>query len=307
MDEFTVNIQGIRLDDFILSQHHEFTNITLYKFLKANRIKVNGRKVPLNTRLDKGDTVRLYMPSNDGPKYLRAREELDIVYEDDSVLIIDKPAGIIIETPDDSVIDTLVNRVKLRHVKAGGEESSAPRLCHRLDTGTSGLVIFAKTKEAEDAMTELMKRKQLNKEYLTITFGRPSKSEAQLINYIVKYPEQSKVRVYDKIVDGAKQAVLDYSVVEHSGRLSLLRVHLVTGRTHQIRAQLAYIGCPVLGDGKYGNNVANREYKFKYQALCAYRLTFPKSVPQVLKGVSGKTFCGKLPWYVNQFNNKELK
>ncbi len=307
MEEITVNIQGIRLDDFVLSQHHEFTDITLYKFIKGNRIRVNNRKVPLSTRLNRGDVVRIYMPNQDGPKYLRARTEVDVVYEDDALMIVDKPAGIIINTTDDSVIDTLANRVILRHVKAGGDESTAPRLCHRLDTGTSGLVIFAKTQQAEEAVKAAIKQRTIAKEYLAVAIGHPRKDKGKLVNYILKNSEKSRVQVFSKKGGDAKKAILEYSVLGKSDRLSLLSVRLITGRTHQIRAQFSYICCPILGDSKYGNNAVNREYKFKYQALCAYKLTFPDSVPDVLGNVRGKTFCAKLPWYVEQFNNKELQ
>ena len=146
-------------------------------------------------------------------------------------------------------------------------------LCHRLDTGTSGLVLLAKNNAAEAFLTAAIKAREIEKRYLCVTFGRPNPPAALLRDYLLKDAERGIVRITDTTAGGAKEVITGYETLAVSGRLALLEVELVTGRTHQIRAHLAHIGCPILGDSKYGNNAANRELRFKYQALCAWELT----------------------------------
>ena len=181
-------------------------------------------------------------------------------------------------------------------------------LCHRLDTGTSGLVLLAKNNAAEAFLTEAIKKREIEKRYLCVTFGRPNPPAALLRDYLLKDAERGIVRITDTTAGGAKEVITGYETLAVSGRLALLEVELVTGRTHQIRAHLAHIGCPILGDSKYGNNAANRELRLKYQALCAWELKFPAKISdERFAHLTGRVFHAEKPWYCQQVEDGTLK
>ena len=259
--------------------------------------------------------MRVFLPDllldkPDGPLFLSARPELCAVYEDSDVLVADKPAGLPVTDEDGRTADTLINRALLYLYHKGEyapERGWTPRLCHRLDTGTSGLVLIAKTQQAEALLLHLVKERMIEKKYLCVTYGHPSPAAATLRGYLQKDARQARVRILDTPAPGAKDIVTKYKTLAVSGRLALLEVELVTGRTHQIRAHLASIGCPILGDGKYGNNAANRELKLKYQALCAYSLHFPALPDGSCAALSGKTLYASRPWYYAQVLDGTLK
>ena len=298
MREFVITDASMpRLDSALLAQYPQLSPGRLHKYLRENKIKVDGKKLPLSARLPRGSTVRVFLPNllldkPDGPLFLSARPELCAVYEDSDVLVADKPAGLPVTDEDGRTADTLINRALL---------------CHRLDTGTSGLVLIAKTQQAEALLLHLVKERMIEKKYLCVTYGHPSPAAATLRGYLQKDARQARVRILDTPAPGAKDIVTKYKTLAVSGRLALLEVELVTGRTHQIRAHLASIGCPILGDGKYGNNAANRELKLKYQALCAYSLHFPALLDGSCAALSGKTLYASRPWYYAQVLDGTLK
>ena len=202
--------------------------------------------------------------------------------------------------------DTLVKRVQTK-LAAEGKPTHAV-LCHRLDTGTSGLVLLAKNNAAEAFLTEAIKKREIEKRYLCVTFGRPNPPAALLRDYLLKDAERGIVRITDTTAGGAKEVITGYETLAVSGRLALLEVELVTGRTHQIRAHLAHIGCPILGDSKYGNNAANRELRLKYQALCAWELKFPAKISdERFAHLTGRVFHAEKPWYCQQVEDGTLK
>lgn len=170
------------------------------------------------------------------------------------------------------------------------------------------MVLLAKNAAAEQFLTGLIKERQLRKTYLCVTFGRPNPSAATLHSFLTKDSYHGIVRVLDEPKSGAKEIITAYETVAVSGRLALLKVDLITGRTHQIRAHLASIGCPILGDSKYGNNTANRELKLKYQALCAWELAFPKHISDPrFASLAGKKFYAPKPWYYQQILDGTLR
>ncbi len=317
MREFIVGgADAPRLDAALLARFPALTAGSLHKHLRENRIKVDGRRAPLSTRLAPGAVVRVYLPDSalfapKGPPFLAARPYFSAVYEDADVLAADKPAGLIVSDEADQTPDTLLNRALLYLYQKGAytpDSAYAPRLCHRLDTGTSGLVLIAKTPEAEALLTRLIRERRIEKTYLAVTFGRPEPPAAELRGYLLKDAARGLVRVVERPRAGAREIVTRYRTRAVSGRLALLEVTLVTGRTHQIRAHLASIGCPVLGDGKYGSNAANRELKLKYQALCAYSLRFPAlGEDGPCAALSGKTLFAEKPWYCGQVEDGTLK
>ena len=238
---------------------------------------------------------------------IRDRPYFTPVYEDAQVLVAQKPAGLLVQDEAGVQADTFLNRARRYLYEKGVPEADALQLCHRLDTGTSGLVIFAKTPAALEQMAELIRTRAVRKEYLCVTLGAPVPPAAELCAYLVKDAKRGMVRVTHARERGAKEIVTRYETLCTSGALALLRVQLVTGRTHQIRAHLASIGCPILGDSKYGSTQANRARHFKYQALCAHSLHFPamkKESP--CAGLSGKTLFAEEPWYVTQIKSGVL-
>lgn len=304
----------VRLDRYLQQQFPGLSLGALNKALRENKIKLNGKKQPLSTRVARGDEIRLYLrdeqlapPADGGPPFLGARGPAEIVYADDALLIVNKPAGLPV---DGEQPDTLLHRVWLGEYRAGRWRPGggfAPTLCHRLDTGTSGLLLVARTAAAERLLTGLIRERRLQKSYLCVTFGRPQPPSATLGGYLIKDAARGLVRIVSTPRPGAKPVETRYATQAVSGRLALLRVELITGRTHQIRAHLAGIGCPILGDAKYGSNAANRELRLKYQALCAYELRFPPLDEPALAGVSGRVFRAPQPWYCAQLLDGRLK
>ena len=160
---------------------------------------------------------------------------------------------------------------------------------------------------ALDAFLAAIKSREVKKTYLCVTFGRPTPPDATLGGYLLKDADRGIVKIVEDKQPGAKDVETQYETIAVSGRLALLKVRLITGRTHQIRAHMASIGCPILGDSKYGNNTANRELKLKYQALCAWELTMPHFNQPDFEFLSGKTFHAPKPWYYQQVLDGTLK
>ena len=305
-----------RLDHYLMQQYPALGPGKLNKALRENKIKLNGKKQPLSTRVMAGDEIRLYIldeqldggPEAGGPAWRRARCPAEAVYNGPGLLVVNKPAGLPVDGPD---ADTLLNRALLYLSEAGeyGEDSLyQPALCHRLDTGTSGLVMIAKSPEAEQILLEAIRQRQVKKTYLCVTFGRPTPPAGTLGGYLVKDADLGRVQIVPDKRPGAREVCTEYETIAVSGRLALLKVRLITGRTHQIRAHMASIGCPILGDSKYGNNAANRELRLKYQALCAWELALPDfAAGSPLETAGGKVFHAPRPWYYGQVLDGTLK
>ena len=197
-------------------------------------------------------------------------------------MLLNKRPGVLVHEDEEGGENTLIMHIKAYLYGKGEydperEQSFAPALCNRIDRNTGGIVIAAKNAEALRDMNAKIKAGQIQKHYLCLVHGAPTKSADKLRAYLKKNSKDNTVQVRDKYFDGSKEIITGYTLLERRGGESLLEIRLYTGRTHQIRAHMAHIGCPLVGDGKYGVNRNDRQKGFKYQALYAYKLIFPKT------------------------------
>ena len=310
------NDAGNRLDKFINKCFPNIPYSLLYKYIRKKRIKVNGKKENISYRLKEGDVLELYIndelleKSNKSSDFKAASEDIEILYEDDNIMIINKKAGLIVHPDDDIKVDCLVNRIKNYLFKKGefnpeNENSFAPALVNRIDRNTSGIVIAAKNAESLRILNLKMKERELHKKYICILCGTLKKDTEILKAFLDKNSSENKVYISNKMKNKNYKTILTkYSVIDKSKKFTLAEIELLTGRTHQIRAHMAYLGYPLLGDGKYGVNKINREMGYKYQALCAYKLKFDfKDKDNILGYLDGKEFGVNMDkiWFVNDF------
>jgi 23S rRNA pseudouridine955/2504/2580 synthase len=320
MREFVINKNdsGQRLDKFITKAVKDLPQSLLYKYIRLKRIKLNGKRCTISQRLSEGDVLQLYINDEffegdtSKPGFLKAPDTLDIVYEDDNILLCDKKCGLVVHEDESGVSDTLINRI-LHYLYNKGEydpekeNSFVPALCNRIDRNTCGIVICAKNAQSLRILNQKVKDREIDKRYLCVTVGVPKNKEDTLTAYHQRNESTKVVKITDSKTPYNKTMITQYKVLDVSsdGKLALLEVKLITGRTHQIRAHLAHIGYPLLGDGKYGINRVNREYNVKTQALCAYKLTFDFPTDAgCLEYLRGKSFKLEKIWFTDKYFNR---
>ena len=289
MRELTIgkNDAGQRLDRFVAKSLPLLPPALLQKYIRLKRIKVNGKGAKRDVRLLAGDTLQLYIndeffdkPSVENMFLTVFRPQLDIVYEDENLLLVNKRPGLVVHADETEKVNTLINHIQAylyqkKEWNPGWENAFAPALCNRIDRNTGGIVIAAKNAETLRIMNEKIKAHEVEKSYLCITVGRPRPAEGKIEGFLLKDEAKKQVSFYRRPVPGGKTAVTLYRTLETRGPLSLVECRLLTGRTHQIRVSMAEIGCPLLGDGKYGRGDVNRRYGETRQALYSYQLAFP--------------------------------
>ncbi len=303
-----------RLDKFIHKCVPLLPQSMLYKYIRTKRIKVNSKRAEISQRLKAGDTVDMYINDEffaEAEKkydFLDAPKSLSIIYEDDNIMLLDKKQGVLCHPDDREYVDTLIGRIK-RYLYEKGEyrpqeeNSFVPSLVNRIDRNTGGIVIAAKNAEALRILNEKMKNRELHKYYLCVVVGAPKKKSDILTGYLIKDEKANTVRITQKETDGAKPVKTKYTVLDSVDGLSLVEIELLTGRTHQIRAHMASIGCPLLGDGKYGSNRTNKKFGgYKKQLLYSYRLEFDyRSDAGILNYLDGKSFEVNDVWFKKEF------
>lgn len=272
------NPENLRIDRYI-ADNTSVSRTYAAELCEKGMVTVNGKPADKKYRPQNDEIIEITLPEPECVDLVPENIPLDIVYEDNDVIVVNKPQGMVVHEDEGEKKNTLINHIKAYLIKTGEydpktENSFAPALCNRIDRNTAGLVIAAKNAETLRVINEKIKNREIKKTYLCITVGVPSPKAGRIENYIWKDSAKNRVYVKNEKTPGAKSAVTLYKTLEEKDGLALLQVDLITGRTHQIRAHMAHIGCPLLGDGKYGKNEINRRLKAAHQALCAYRLTF---------------------------------
>lgn len=315
MKELTVGVNdaGQRLDRFLAKSVPLLPASLAQKYIRIKRIKRNGARTERDTRLEAGDVLTLYIndeffekPREDNAFLTVVSPKLEIVYEDENILLVNKRPGIAVHPHDGAEYGrTLIDHIQAylyqkREWMPRAENAFTPALCNRIDRNTGGIVIAAKNAETLRILNEKIRNRELDKRYLAIVEGVPTPRDGSLNGYLFKDAKKNRVYVTDRPQPGAKSCRTDYWVLASRGGLSLVECLLLTGRTHQIRAQFAHAGHPLLGDGKYGK--LDKQIKRDYQALYSYKLTFTfPTGAGALEYLRGKTFQVKHVDFVNEY------
>ena len=266
-----------KLNKVILEELSNINYPTFCKLLRKKDIKINGKRINKDVLVYENDKIEIYLPK----ELEETKIDLDKVYEDDNILVINKPANI--EVTGSNSLTEIIN-------KQYTNCEFKPQPCHRIDRNTTGLVLFAKNKEALEILLEKFKKHEIEKHYLALVYGIPNKKEERLEAYLFKDNKKSQVYISDIFKKGYQKIITRYTVLEkRKDNTAVLDVEIETGRTHQIRAHLAHIGYPIMGDGKYGKNEINKQFGKKYQMLCSYKLKFHfQSESGILAYLNGK-------------------
>ena len=304
----TENEAGQRLDKLLAKFLREAPKSFLYKMLRKKNITLNGKKAGGQEKLQSGDCIKLFLSDETIEKFSGTSQKvdvpkmtLDIVYEDQNVLFLNKPVGMLSQKAKDTdysaveyVIAYLLREGEIEETEL---RTFRPSVCNRLDRNTSGLLAAGKSLAGLQELSRLFKERSLAKYYLCPVKGKVDK-DAKIKGYLFKNEKTNKVTVLNHEIPGSVKIETEYHPLFADESMTLLEVHLITGKTHQIRSHLSSVGHPILGDYKYGDNQWNSFYKKKYglshQLLHAYRLEFPM-LDGPLSNLSHKIFYAPIP------------
>ena len=282
--QIEASAEGQRIDACLRRFLPELSAPVVREAFRRRDVKLDGRRVKPDTRVSAGQTVQVYCMEQSAPP-------VDVVYEDEDVLLINKRAGVSVE-PDEKGGASLAE-LALRYLRLRDPTAQPPRPCHRLDNQTCGLLLMAKTPEAEEILVRAFRERTMDKRYICLVRGMPKPPAATCRAYLLKDAQAARVTILDHPVPGARAIATAYETLE-PGAVSRLLVHLLTGRTHQIRAHLAALGHPLLGDDVYGDRAFNRLHHARRLMLCAASLTLDTG--GALPRLDGKTFSVACPF-----------
>lgn len=314
MRELTVkkNDANQRLDKFLLKKFKTMPKKMAYMYIRKKCVKVNGKKATPEVMLKENDLLTFYIKDEffdniqeENYEFLKAPKNLKIIYEDENIILLDKKPGVIVHQDKSYHFDCLLLRLQ-HYLYDNGEYNPkeencfAPALVNRIDRNTGGIVIGAKNAESLRILNQKMKDRELHKFYLCLLINKPKKDNAILSDYLIKNEKTNKVTVLRNEKQGAKKILTKYSVLETNNNLTLCEVELLTGRTHQIRAHMSSIGCPILGDNKYGNKKLNQKYSLSKQCLYSYKLAFDFTTDSgILSYLDKKDFSTNDIWFMD--------
>ena len=318
MKEFVIGVNdaGQRFDKYLFKLLKNAQTSLIFKQLRNKNIVLNNKKSKGNELLCENDIVKIFMADDTIAKFMGnsdttnevcIKDKLVVVYEDEHILLADKPVGVLSQKAkpnDESMNDYIVSHWK----KAGKKDDSTfkPAFCNRLDRNTSGLMVGGMSLKGLQKMSEIIKDRSLNKYYLAIVKGRIEKKEC-LNGFLYKDEKTNQVKVSSEPFKDAVEIHTEYEPLAVKDDISLVLVKLITGKTHQIRAHLAYIGHPIIGDIKYGNVKLNDKYKVRQQLLHSYKVVFPK-MDGDFSHISEKSFVTEYPKAFNKlFLYEEIK
>ena len=301
-----------RLDKFLLKKFKTMPKKMAYMYIRKKCVKVNGKKATPEVMLKENDLLTFYIKDEffdniqeENYEFLKAPKNLKIIYEDEKIILLYKKHGVILQQDKSYHFDCLLLRLQ-HYLYDNGEYNPkeencfAPALVNRIDRNTGGIVIGAKNAESLRILNQKMKDRELHKFYLCLLINKPKKDNAILSDYLIKNEKTNKVTVLRNEKQGAKKILTKYSVLETNNNLTLCEVELLTGRTHQIRAHMSSIGCPILGDNKYGNKKLNQKYSLSKQCLYSYKLAFDFTTDSgILSYLDKKDFSTNDIWFMD--------
>lgn len=301
---------GQRLDRYLKKYMRVAPSSFLYKMLRKKNITLNGKKADGRERLATGDQISLFLADDTIAKFrgeesaniIGPRMDLGIVFEDDDILVVNKPQGILSQKADKQDVSMVEYITEYLDVGDAVQDTFRPGICNRLDRNTTGLLVAGKSVRGLQWMNALFRERTLQKYYLCIVVGKVSAGK-RIDAYLVKDSRNNMVQIQHQAVGTAQRIITEYEPLEYGqyegAVYTLLRVHLITGKSHQIRAHLSSIGHPLIGDVKYGRPSVNRifahRYHLQYQLLHAWELYLPETITELPSQYQGKHFVAPIP------------
>lgn len=297
--KITDNESGQRADRFLKKYLNKANNTFIYKMLRKKNIKLNNKKVLPETILNTGDVLQIYFSDDTLEKFRENKVHLEekvtfkVLYEDQNILVVNKPVGISVQ-PDTKGSNSLVGEILtyLNYSSKKYDSTFTPAVCNRLDKNTTGIVIAAKNYDALKQVNKAIRERKIDKYYITLAHGK-IKESIELHSYLRKNNDNNKVEVTKNRVDGSKKIITILRPIQSFNKYTLLEIELMTGRTHQIRAHLASIGHPLVGEKKYNTN-KNEDFGLKYQFLHAFKIALD-GFEGKLEYLNGKVITCDIP------------